>query len=92
MKYFIFFRENNNFDDILSDIVIKKVIDEKISWGQHLMIGMNDKHEDKISYVTLKFGDEMVSNITKDFTPVPGVDYILKKDLSLFPSKKRITK
>jgi len=53
---------------------------------------MNDKHEDKISYVTLKFGDEMVSNITKDFTPIPNVDYILKKDLSLFASKKRTTK
>ena len=56
------------------------------------MIGMHDRHEDKISYVTLKFGDEMVSNITKDFTPIPGVDYILKKDLSLFANKKRTRK
>lgn len=90
MKYFIFFRENNNFDDILSDNVLKKIIDEIISWEQHIMIGMKDEHEEKISYITLKFGDEMVSNITKDFTPVPHVDYVPKKDSSLFANKKSI--
>lgn len=37
MKYYTFYRENNNFVDILTDINIKKVVDLKISWLRHLM-------------------------------------------------------
>lgn len=84
MKYYTFYRENNNFDDILNDTIIKKIIDEKIRWFQHLIIGMNDKHEQTFSYITLKYGDEMKQELVKDFSPVPGVDYIPKRDVSLY--------
>lgn len=84
MKYYTFYRENNNFDDILNDQIIKKIIDEKIRWFQYLIIGMNDKHEQTFSYITLKYGDEMKQELVKDFSPIPGIDYIPKKDASKY--------
>ena len=84
MKYYTFYRENNNFDDILNDQIIKKIVDEKLRWYQHLVIGMNDKHEQTFSYITLKYGDEMKQDLVKDFSPVPGVDYIPKRDANQY--------
>ena len=84
MKYYTFYRENNNFDDILNDTIVKKIIDEKLRWYQYLIIGMNEKHEQSFSYITLKYGDEMKQELVKDFTPIPGVDYIPKRDANQF--------
>jgi len=79
MKYFTFTREDNNFDDILQDVNLKKRIDLKISWYQYLMIGMVD--DDKTtSYITLKYGDEMVGDLVKDHSPISGVDYTPKRN------------
>lgn len=89
MKYFTFFRENNKFDDILKDPTIKKLVDEQIKWYQHLMIGIQDSEEKSFSYITLKFGDEMVTDIVKDQSPVPGIDYVPKKDSSKFSKRIR---
>lgn len=85
MKYYTFYRENNNFDDILTDTIVKKIIDERLRWYQYLIIGMNDKHEQTFSYITLKYGDEMKQELVRDFSPVPGVDYIPKRDASQYP-------
>ena len=52
MKYYTFYRENNNFDDILNDLIIKKIIDEKIRWFQYLIIGMNEKHEQTFNTIS----------------------------------------
>ena len=80
MKYYTFFRENNNFDDILSDNSVKKIIATKIKWHQHLMIGIHKEgNEQNFSLITLKYGEDMINNLTKDFTPVAGVDYMPKK-------------
>jgi len=84
MKYYTFYRENNNFDDILNDTIIKKIIDEKMRWFQHLIIGMNEKHEQTFSYITLKYGDEMKPALVRDFSPVPGIDYIPKRDANQY--------
>ena len=84
MKYYTFYRENNNFDDILNDQIIKKIIDEKMRWYQYLIIGMNDKHDQTFSYITLKYGDEMKQELVKDFSPIPGIDYVPKRDASLY--------
>jgi hypothetical protein len=84
MKYYTFYRENNNFDDILNDQIIKKIIDEKLRWFQYLIIGMNEKHEQTFSYITLKYGDEMKQELVKDYSPVPGIDYIPKKDANQY--------
>ena len=45
---------------------------------------MNDKHEQSFSYITLKYGDEMKQELVKDFTPIPGVDYIPKRDANQY--------
>lgn len=79
MKFFKFYRESDDFEDILKDASIKKSIDLKISWNRHLIIGLRDESEQTQSLITLKYGDDMISDLVKDFTPVPGVDYIPKK-------------
>lgn len=85
MKYYIFYRENNKFDDILKDSNINKVMCLKISWDQHLMIGLGDKSNDRhYSYITLKYGEDIRKLDTKDCTPRPGVDYMPKKDKNKF--------
>ena len=90
-KHYTFYREDNNFSDILNDVSIKKLIDEKIRWYQWLTIGIADteKNNQAFSLITLKYGDDMKQDHIKDFSPVPGVDYIPKKDASKF--KKSIT-
>ena len=78
MKYITFYKENNNFDDILNDINIKKLISHRTTWYQYLIIGMADN--DKVmSYITLKYGDHIKSNIVKDYSPIINIDYIPKK-------------
>lgn len=86
MKYYTFFRENNEFKDILNDPILKKSIDEVITWHQHLVIGLYDsnKSDQTSSYITLKYGDEMKNDLVRDFSPVAGVDYIPKQDASKF--------
>jgi hypothetical protein len=82
MKYYTFYRENNNFKDILSDANIKKSFDEITLWHRHLTIGIKDSQKNTQigSYITLKYGDEMKSDVIKDFSPVPGVDYTPNRD------------
>jgi hypothetical protein len=91
MKHYTFYREDNNFTDILNDVSIKKLIDEKIRWYQWLTIGIADttKNSQSFSLLTLKYGDDMKQDFIKDFSPVPGVDYIPKKDASKY--KKSIS-
>ena len=82
MKYYTFYRESNNFDDILSDIIIKKFADTKLRWYKYLMVGISEGIKDSDQYyslLTLKYGEDMVSTVCKDFTPVAGVDYMPKK-------------
>ena len=87
MKYYTFYREDNKFDDIINDINLKKVVDEKIRWYQYLMIGISENQknvEQTQSYITLKYGDDIVTALTKNYAPVAGVDYIPEKDKNKF--------
>lgn len=81
MKYYTFKRESNNFDDILKDSNIKKHICVKISWLEHLFIGIDDSDDRILSYLELKYGDYMKQKDYKDRTPIPHKDYIPKKDI-----------
>ncbi len=84
MKTYTFKRESNNFDDILNDPVIKRSIDMKLFWADHIMVGIIfDTPESIHGYLVLKYGDCMINPVDKDFTPIPGRDYIPKKDKSL---------
>lgn len=79
--YYVFRRESNNFDDILADNVVKKEILIKISWTNHLMIQLRHQKNDRLTgYIVLKYGDELVKEICKDFSPIPHVDYMPTKD------------
>ena len=87
MKYYTFYRENNVFTDIENDAVVKKFADTKIRWYQHYMIGISTFIKDSdqyLSILTLKYGEDMIQSVTKDYSPVPGVDYIPKKDKTKF--------
>lgn len=76
MKHYTFYRENDKFDDILKDPVIKKYIYTKIHWRCYLRIALDDCDDKLTSYITLKYGDEMKHNcLVTDRTPVPFVDY-----------------
>lgn len=76
MKYYTFYREDNKFDDILKDQTAKSAIDEIVYWSNHLMIGIDDGNEGIVSYITLKYGDDLVTDMIKDRTPIPNIDYI----------------
>lgn len=76
MKTFIFKRESNNFDDILSDPSIKKYIRRITKWDCHLLISMKFAFPDKLEgYVTIKYGEWFTTLTDRDYTPIPGVDY-----------------
>ena len=76
MKYYTFYRENNNFSDIESDNIVKKFAETKIKWYQHFMIGMKkDINNQNFTMLTLKYSEDIVNNLTKDFTPKINVDY-----------------
>ena len=84
MKFYTFYRNDNNFDDILSDPIVKKIADEKFRWYQYLVIGIDEKKEQSFSYITLKYGDDMKPSLVKDFSPVAGVDYVPKRDATKY--------
>lgn len=87
MKYFNFYRENKNFDDILNDPIIKKVLGVKIKFLEHLIIGIETDKDpsNKISsLITIKYGDSMRDRINKDYTPVPYTDYLPKPEADVW--------
>lgn len=89
MKYITFYNEFDNFSEILNDADIKKHAKLKIKWSHYLMIGLSEQKSDSIiSMITLKYGDSMVNNLTKDFTPIPKVDYMPKKDKTKYSKSK----
>lgn len=86
MKGFVFKRSNNNFVDILSDKNIKKHIYVHMEYLGHLILLMldnNGKIDELHTYITLKYGEDLVDfkDFVKDRTPVPHVDYVPKKKL-----------
>ena len=75
-----FYRKSDDFSDILSDPILKKVIRVKLSCYQHLFISLGwEDDDDKIqAYINLKYGDSIISfdHIAKDRTPVMNKDYM----------------
>lgn len=81
MKYYIFYDEKSDFSELLNDHNLKKLLRLKIMWKQHLMLG-SDNHDNELeSYIILKYGDNLVNSrhLFKDRTPIPNVDYIVKR-------------
>jgi hypothetical protein len=84
MKFVVFFREKNKFDDILKDVTLKGKFKTKIEYSEHLILGFTEEDYDKInSYIVLKYGEDMKNfdKLVPDRTPVPHVDYTpIRKD------------
>ena len=78
MKYFIFYREDDDFNDILQDQNTKKLFDLKIKFNQHLILGGDEIPDDLQSYIMLKYGDDIKNpnHIFIDRKPVPFKDYL----------------
>lgn len=82
MRYLLFYRESNDFNDILSDITVKKLYRTKLMFTNYLILGFPDTTEKKIdSYVMLKYGDDILNftDIIPDLSPIPYKDYVPKK-------------
>jgi hypothetical protein len=77
VKYYIFYREDDNFTDILNDKNIKKCFHYKLKWNQYLILGTESISDEIQSYLVLKYGDDMKdkSYIFPDRKPIPFVDY-----------------
>lgn len=77
MKFLIFNRESDNFDDILQDVKTHK-IRYKLRFLNHLILGFDHKTEKEQSLFTLKYGDDMIDfgHIVPDRSPVMYRDYI----------------
>jgi hypothetical protein len=77
MKYYTFYNADSDFSPLLKDPAIKKRIALKITWLDHMMIGFTqDKKNEAIdSYIMLKYGESLVTDLIKDLSPKPGIDY-----------------
>ncbi len=77
MKYYTFYNKDSDFTSLLKDPGLKKRILLKISWYEHMMIGIrqNKKNESIDSYIMLRYGDSLVTDLIKDLSPKPGIDY-----------------
>jgi len=77
MKYYTFYRESNNFDDIIKDKVIKKYINATVFWKNYCQVGIDEFNATKVNiHITLKYGDELRNNLTPDFSPKPNIEYV----------------
>lgn len=78
MNYYIFKKEDNDFNELLKDKILKPLLKFKIKFHQHLILGSYDKIDEQLaSYITLKYGEIMVNkyDMFVDFTPKINVDY-----------------
>lgn len=83
MKYYIFYKEDNDFTEILIDQNLKKSFKFKITWNQHLMLGSYSVTEEIQSYIVLKYGENLINNrnLFIDRKPIANKDYIAKRDI-----------
>lgn len=79
MTWLTFYRELNQFEDILKDPQIKKHINETILWPSHCMIELDDNQDKLITYINLKYGDELRNELVPDRSPIPYKEYIPKR-------------
>lgn len=79
--HYCFRGEKEDLNDIITDINIKKYINTKIFWNNHVLIGFNYKFSsENASYLVIKYGEFMINerDIFGDRSPVLFKDYIPK--------------
>lgn len=78
MKYYFFYAENNNFNDVLNDKIIKKHLSTRIAYYQYLILGFDESIPESIlAYMFVKYGEQIkpTTNIIPDRKPIPNKDY-----------------
>lgn len=83
MNYYIFKKEDNDFSEMLDDKTLKPLLGFKIKFKNHLILGSYDVINEKLSsYITLKYGDMMVSKTDMfiDNKPKMHIDYTPDRD------------
>jgi hypothetical protein len=85
MKYLVFHRESNNFDDIIKEVKQYK-IGFRTKFSKHLIIGFTEPFEHIQSLFILKYGDDLISfnNLCPDRSPIVDKDYTPIKTPSKF--------
>ncbi len=78
MKFVTFVRESNDFSDILSDPVLKKHLKYKIRWKNSLRLCI-PKGSETMSYLEIKYGEDIVDKLVSDRSPIINVDYLPKR-------------
>lgn len=83
MKYYIFYKEDNDFTEILIDQNLKKSFKFKITWNQYLMLGSYSITEEIQSYIVLKYGENLINNrnLFIDRKPIRNKDYIVNRNI-----------
>jgi len=78
MKTYIFYRESDDFSDILKDTNIKQYFKQKISWRYYLVLMSYNVKPEIESYIMLKYGDDIKTwdHIRRDNSPEPYIDYV----------------
>lgn len=84
MKYIVFHREDNKFDDIVKDSNLTNKYKTKMRYTNHLILGFTEENDDSakiLSYVFLKYGDDIkdFNKLVVDRSPVMNVDYTPKR-------------
>lgn len=83
MKYYIFYKEDNDFTEILTDQNLKKSFKFKVTWSQHLMLGSFSVTEEIQSYIVLKYGESLVNdrNLFINRKPIANKDYLVSRNI-----------
>lgn len=83
MKFLVFTREKNKFDDIINDPSLKNKYKTKIEYSENLILGFpeDDDFGKTLSYIMLKYGDDIKDfhSIVSDRTPKSNIDYVPKR-------------
>jgi hypothetical protein len=79
-KQYFFNSSTDDFTELLNDKTLKKFFGHKLKYNNHICIEFVNNFSDKEDgYLLLKYGDMIVDPIT-DFSPIPNVDYIVKRN------------
>ena len=77
---FNFHRNSDDFTDILTDTQFKNKIVSTVKFPRYLIITLKNDIPDSIfTYITLKYGDDLVDEMVPDRKPIMYKDYTPKK-------------
>jgi hypothetical protein len=79
MKKVILYRESDDFDDFDADPVVQDAVLHKVSIKCSRIIYLDPDQDQIETYISIKYGESICLTPEPDFSPVPGVDYVITK-------------